>query len=325
MLTPEQRRTLEAWRAAPQTPRQVALRAQIVLLLAAGASNRAIARALQTTLVTVLLWRKRFMEGGPPALLEMVPGRGPRRRISGRKVRQIVEATRKRPPTGQKRWSVRSLAQAQRVSQGTVQRILDQYGIKPHLAGEAAKRVEPYRGIVGLYVNPPDKILALALERLPATLATPKLTSSAGNPRNMPAPSANLLGALEELEAQVIGGSCWRPRQHAFLNFLRGVEREVSAEAPIHLVIDRQGTHTQDFAQAWLKRRPRMYLHPAPTGGTWFTWAAYWLAQLSRRHDYRGSFPGSEVLEPVIRAYLASHPTQPEPFAWPGARKKSLT
>ena len=177
---------------------------------------------------------------------------------------------------------------------------------------------------MGLYLNPPDKVLGLALERLPAALASPKLALPAGNPRNRPAPSANLLGALEELEAQVVGGSRWRPRQHAFLSFLRGVEREVSAEAPIHLVMDRQGTHTQDFAQAWLKRRPRMYLHPAPAGGTWFTWAAYWLAQLSRRHDYRGSFPGSEVLEPVIRAYLASHPTQPEPFAWPGARKKSL-
>ena len=99
-LTPEQHRTLETWRAAPETPRQVALRAQIILLSAAGISNRAVARALQTTLVTVLLWRKRFIQGGPQALLELSPGRGPRRRITSRKVQQIVEATRKRPPAG---------------------------------------------------------------------------------------------------------------------------------------------------------------------------------------------------------------------------------
>jgi transposase len=191
-LTPEQRRTLETWRAAPQTPRQVALRAQIILLSAAGISNRAVARALQTTLVTVLRWRKRFMQGGPQALLEVTPGRGPRRRITSRKVQQIVEATRKRPPTGEKRWSVRSLARAQGVSQGTIQRILDEHGIRPHLAGETAKRAGPLTGMVGLYLNPPDRILAIALERLPRPLASPKLTSSAGNPGNMPTGSANL-------------------------------------------------------------------------------------------------------------------------------------
>ena len=187
MLTPEQRRTLEAWRAAPDTPRQVALRAQIVLLLAAGASSRAVARALQTTLVTVLLWRKRFVEGGPPALLEMAPGRGPRRRISPRKMQQIVEAARKRPPAGMKRWSVRSLAQAQRVSQGTMQRILDEYGIKPHLAGGARKSTGTLTGIVGLYLNPPDRFWQSPWNACPPTLASPKVAVPAGSPGNMPA------------------------------------------------------------------------------------------------------------------------------------------
>lgn len=322
-LTPEQRRTLESWRAAADTPRQVALRAQIVLLLAAGASRRAVARALQTTLVTVLLWRKRFIRGGPQALLEVTPGRGPRRRITSRKVQQIVEATRKRPPTGQKRWSVRSLAQAQRVSQGTVQRILDQYGIKPHLASEAAKRAEPSRGIVGLYVNPPDKILAIALERLPATLATPKLTSSAGNPGNRPTGSANLLGALAELESQIVGDSRWRPRQQAFLTFLRSVERKVPTGS-IHLLVDRDGTYRQDSVQAWLKRRPRLKLHPPPPGGAWVPWVSYWFGELNRKRARQESGPGSAAIEAAIQDYLRAHPAQPHPFAWPGARKKSL-
>jgi len=323
-LTPEQRRTLETWRAAADTPRQVALRAQVVLLLAAGASSRAAARALQTTLVTVLLWRKRFIRGGPPALLELSPGRGPRRRISPRKIRQIVEAGRKHPPAGEKRWSVRSLAQAQRVSQGTVQRILDQYGIKPHLAGEAAKRAEPYRGIVGLYVNPPDKILAIALERLPATLATPKLTSSAGNPGNMPTGSANLLGALAELEAQVVGDSRWRPRQQAFLTFLRSIEQEVPTGS-IHLLVDRDGTYRQGSVQAWLKRRPRLKLHPTPPGGAWVQWVSHWFGELNRKQARPESGPGSATIEAAIQDYLRAHPAQPHPFAWPGARKKSLT
>src|SRR5438128_845857 len=63
-LTPEQRRILEAWRDAPQTPRQVAFRARLILLASAGVSSRGVARALRTTLVTVLFWRRRFHEGG---------------------------------------------------------------------------------------------------------------------------------------------------------------------------------------------------------------------------------------------------------------------
>src|SRR5213079_3551372 len=91
-LTPEQRRILEAWRDAPQTPRQVAFRARLILLAATGVSSRGVARALRTTLVTVLFWRRRFQQGGLTALTATAPGRGPRRRITGRKIRQIVQA-----------------------------------------------------------------------------------------------------------------------------------------------------------------------------------------------------------------------------------------
>ncbi len=322
-LTPEQRRTLEAWRAAADTPRQVALRAQIVLLLAAGASRRAVARALQTTLVTVLLWRKRFIRGGPQGLLEVTPGRGPRRRITSRKVQQIVEATRKRPPAGEKRWSIRSLARAQGVSQGTIQRILDEHGIRPHLAGETAKRAGPLTGIVGLYLNPPDRILAIALERLPPLLASPKVALPAGNPRNMPAPSANLLRVMGELESRVVGDSRWRPRQQAFLTFLRSIEREVPTGS-IHLLVDRDGTYRQDSVQAWLKRRPRLKLHPTPPGGAWVQWVSYWFGELNRKRARQESGPGSAAIEAALQDYLRAHPAQPHPFAWPGARKKSL-
>jgi transposase len=321
MLTPEQRRTLEAWRAAPETPRQVALRAQIVLFLAAGASNRAVARALQTTLVTVLLWRKRFIRGGPQALLELSPGRGPRRRITSRKVQQIVDATRKRPPAGIKRWSVRALAQAQGISQGTVQRILDEYGIKPHLAGEGTKSTGPLTGIVGLYLNPPDRILAIALERQPPPLASPKVAVSPGTLGNLPTATANLLRAISNLESEVVGDSRWRPRQQAFLTFLRSMEREVPTGS-IHLLVDRDGTYRQDSVQAWLKRRPRLKLHPPPPGGAWVPWVSYWFGQVSRR---RPNLPASGPLEAAIQGYLGAHLAQPHPFAWPGARKKSLT
>ena len=45
--------------------------------IGSGDFEPAVARALQTTLVTVLLWRKRFIRGGPQALLELSSGARP--------------------------------------------------------------------------------------------------------------------------------------------------------------------------------------------------------------------------------------------------------
>ncbi len=305
-LSPDQRRALEAWLDSPRTPRQVALRARIILLAAAGASNRAIARALQTTQITVILWRKRFIQGGTQALLELAPGRGPRRKIPQRKVRQILEATRRAPPAGEKRWSVRSMARAQRVSQATVQRIWDEYDLKPHLT-RRARPARPAPGMVGLYLNPPDKLLALVLDRQPAPGAGMK---SAGLRR--------LKEALTELESRVVGDSRSRPQRQAFFTFLRQIERMVPS-GPIHLVVDREGTHTQDYAQRWLKRR-RFRLHPTPEGDTWLEGVSRWLGAVSgKRAPRERSF---EAVEQAIQAYLAANPVQPQPFAWPPAQKK---
>ena len=45
----------------------------IILRAADGIANHVIARNLATSLPTVLLWRKRFQEGGIPALFEDRP------------------------------------------------------------------------------------------------------------------------------------------------------------------------------------------------------------------------------------------------------------
>jgi transposase len=170
-LTPEQRRILEAWHDAAQTPRQVAFRARLILLAADGVSSRGVARALRTTLVTVLFWRRRFQQGGLTALTATAPGRGPRRRITARKVRQIVQATlRTQPPKG-KRWTIESMARAEGVSPATVQRVWDRYGLKPRLAGRLQGMQGAVRDVVGLYLNPPDKVLVLAWDRVPRRLA----------------------------------------------------------------------------------------------------------------------------------------------------------
>src|SRR6266481_7841229 len=63
-LTSEQRATLRSWLAAGKTERRLAFRAQIILAVAEGLSNKAAAGRLATRAATVSKWRGRFARNG---------------------------------------------------------------------------------------------------------------------------------------------------------------------------------------------------------------------------------------------------------------------
>ena len=265
-LTPEQRRILEAWRDAPQTPRQVAFRARLILLASAGVSSRGVARALRTTLVTVLFWRRRFQQSGLTALTATAPGRGPKPRITARKVRQIVQATLHTRPLEGQRWTIQSMAQAQGVSPATVQRIWDLYGLKPRLAGRLQGVQGTDREVVGLYLNPPNKVFVLAWDSVPHRLTRQQSPDWGFTAEGKPTGLAGWWWALQEVERTVVGDSRKRAREQGFLGFLRRLERRFPGAWPLHVIVDREGTHTQAYAQAWLERRRAFAFTPRRLG-----------------------------------------------------------
>src|SRR6266851_7454456 len=106
-VSAEQRRTLEAWTRAHNTPRVVATRARIVLQAAEGRSNNAIATELEVTRTTVIEWRRRFAAEGVECLGKVRPGRGRPRTISPTKVAEIVHLTLTTLPKGATQWSCR--------------------------------------------------------------------------------------------------------------------------------------------------------------------------------------------------------------------------
>jgi transposase len=62
-LSPEQKTTLERLRRTHHTPQQLALRAWIILLAAAGKGVRATARMIGVEAKTVRFWRRRWLAG----------------------------------------------------------------------------------------------------------------------------------------------------------------------------------------------------------------------------------------------------------------------
>lgn len=107
-LSPDEAADLRALATRPGHPGRVALRARIVLALAAGAPAPRVAGEVGVSASTVRLWRSRFAAGGVAGLLDAPrPGRP---RQSGAAAGPAIAAALARTPPGQRRWSLRTLS-----------------------------------------------------------------------------------------------------------------------------------------------------------------------------------------------------------------------
>jgi transposase len=330
VLTEEQRRTLRGWIAARNTPQKIVFRAQIVLLAAEGKANRRIAQELETSRPSVILWRRRFQQGGTAALSEDAPGRGRKPSIPAARVKQIVEATLHTKPPAATHWSVRTMAAAQGVSPATVQRIWDAHGLQPHRVrsfklSRDKHFVEKLTDVVGLYLNPPDKALVLCVDEKSQIQALnrtqPGLPMKKGRcgtlthdyKRNG---TTTLFAALNVLEGKVIGECMARHRHQEFLRFLRRLDRELPAHLALHLIVDNYGTHNRPEVKAWLAKHPRFHLHFIPTSSSWLNLVERWFRELTEKRIRRGSFYSVEDLVAAIEEYTQQNNRQPKPFVW---------
>jgi len=329
-IFPEQRRTLEAWVRAQNTPQSVALRARIVLLAASGMSNSQIAREMGSGRPTVIRWRQRFLQGGPGALTEIVPGRGRRVTYGADRVNQVVQATTQTKPPGATHWSTRTMAKAQGLSKATVQRIWSAHGLQPHRTkrfklSKDRRFTEKLTDVVGLYLSPPEKAVVLCVDeksQIQALQRTqPGLPMKKGRCGTMTHDykrhgTTTLFAALNVLDGRVIGECMPRHRHQEFLRFLRRVDREFPKDLDLHLIVDNYRTHLQAKVQEWLARHPRFKLHFTPTSSSWLNLVERWFRELTEKRVRRGSFDSVPELIAAIEEYLAAANADPKPFVW---------
>jgi transposase len=337
-VTPEQRRTLEAWIAARSAPQQVVLRSHIVLLAASGVPNRRIAAELATSRPTVVLWRNRFAAGGPEALVDEAPGRGRKRQISAAKVKQIVNATLHTKPKAATHWSVRTMAAEQGVSPATVQRIWDAHGLEPHRTkafklSKDRQFSDKLADVVGLYLNPPEKAMVFcvdeksqiqALDRTQPGLPMKKGRCGTFTHDYKRHGTTTLFAALNVLQGTVIGECMPRHRHQEFLRFLRRLNRETPTGLALHLVLDNYATHKHDDVKVWLSKHPRMHLHFTPTSSSWLNLVERWFRDLTQKRIRRGSFHGVTDLIAAIEEYMTYNNHQPRPFVWSASVEEIL-
>ena len=325
-----QRKRLVDLAKSGNTPKKIALRARIILTAAEGTPNHVAANRLGLSRPTVILWRKRFVQGGVQGLLKDAPRSGRHKAIGPEAVKRVVEATMHTTPPAATHWSVRSMAKAQGLSRMSIQRIWKQHRLQPHRVetfkfSKDPRFVEKLRDVVGLYLHPPDRALVLSVaeqSQIPALDRTqPLLPLRPGMAARQSHDyqrhgTTTLFAALNMLDGKIIGQCLPRHRGKEFVRFLKEIDLQTPPEMDLHLIVDNYSTHKCPPVRRWLVRHPRFHLHFVPTGSSWLNLVERWFREITQKRIRRGSFLGVGHLIEAITEYMKHYNDAPTKFVW---------
>ncbi len=331
MLSGEDRQTLERLTNRRKTAQALALRARIVLACAQqGATNKAVAARLRVHPVTVGKWRARFVAKGLEGLLDE-PRPGAKRTVTDDKVEEVVVKTlEERPADGATHWSTRSMAKATGMSQTSISLIWRAFGLQPHRAESFKLSTDPLfiekvRDVVGLYLDPPERAVALCVDEKSQIQAlnryAPILPMMPGTPERpihdyVRHGTTSLFAALNMATGTVFGSLHRRHRAVEFKKFLIRIDDEVPQGLDIHLILDNYATHKTPEIQRWLLRHPRFHLHFTPTSGSWLNMVERWFAELTTKKIKRGAHTSVKALQADIRDWIDHWNNDPRPYVW---------
>jgi transposase len=337
VLGAEEREALERWARRPTTANALASRARIVLAVAAGGTDVAVAARLGTTRHTVGKWRRRYLSDGLDGLLDE-PRPGAPRTISDARVEEVIVRTLETTPKDATHWSTRSMAAQVGLSQSAVSRIWRAFGLQPHRVDSWKLSKDPLfidkvRDVVGLYLAPPERAVVLCVDEKSQIQAldrtAPILPMLPGTPARAThdykrSGTSSLYAALDLTSGRVIGSLHQRHRAIEFKKFLQTIDREVPTELAVHLVLDNSSTHKTPQIKRWLAAHPRFVLHFTPTSSSWLNLVERWFAELTTKKLRRGTHRSVPQLNADIRTWIDSWNEQPRPYVWVKAADQIL-
>lgn len=332
VLTDDERQTLERWARRPKSAQALALRARIVLACAeAGATNQMVAAGLGVHPVTVGKWRDRFITKRLEGLSDE-PRPGSPRTVTDDHVEAVVVKTLEETPTDATHWSTRSMAKATGMSQSAVSRIWRAFGLKPHLVdtfklSSDPQFIEKVRDVVGLYMNPPDHAVVLAVDEKTQVQALdrtqPSLPMTKGRAGTMTHDykrhgTTNLFAAMNVATGEILYDTRKRHTANDVLAFFKLIDLHVPKDQEIHVVLDNLSAHKAPPVAEWLAhpKRARWHLHFTPTSSSWLNQVEGWFSLLTKRRLQRGVFSSVDALIEAIETWAEHWNDDPHPFVW---------
>lgn len=312
------------------TPQKLAVRAQIMLMLADQVGPSQVAARLGLSRNHVHYWVRRYVALGVPGVMRDASRPGRKKCITPEQVAAIVNATLTTTPPGRTHWSTRTMARAHGVSEKTVRNIWHQHGLQPHRVTRFKLSKDPHfvdklRDVVGLYLNPPEKAVVFCVDEKSGIQALdrtrPVLPLRPGVPERQTHDyirhgTTCLYAALRVLDGVVLG-EC-RPKRDAkaFVRFLDQLEEATPEGHAIHVILDNLSTHKSPPVQRWLRRHPRVHFHFIPTSSSWLNLVERWFGEITRDRIRRGTFESVPALVAAINEYLQQYNEAPRRFVW---------
>ena len=329
VLTEDERAELEGLARSTKTEYRLRQRARIVLLAADGVASRAIGRKVGCTTGTASKWRVRYARDRLAGLDE-AGERGAEPKYTAETDRRILAVLDRPVPAGHGRWTGPLIAaELGDVDVQYVWRFLRAQKIDlaarkswcesndPDFAAKAAE-------IVGLYLDPPDGALVLAVDEKPSIQALERVQGylKFPNGRALTGQShdykrhgtTTLFAALDIATGEVRAKHYGRRRRIEFLDFMN---RIVSAhpERQIHVILDNLNTH-KPKTDRWLGRHPNVHFHFTPTRASWLNQIEIWFSILADQSLAGASFTSVAELRAHIDAFVDTYNEHAKPFAW---------
>ena len=185
--------------------------------------------------------------------------------------------------------------------------------------------VEKVRDIVGLYLNPPDHAIVLAVDeksQIQALSRTqPVLPMGLGYVEGVTHDyvrhgTTTLFAALDIANGTVFTDCKPRHRHQEFLAFLKRIDSAVPTHLDVHLIVDNYATHKHGKVRAWLAQRPRFQVHYTPTYSSWLNQVERWFGLITQQAIRRGSFRSVRELIRRIEEFVQHYNRHSRPLVW---------
>ena len=304
-INPEDKELMEKLLTSRRLQHKYAIRLQTILLREKGKGTGEIAEFLGIHQATVSLYINRYNAYGIDALLRdktRKPGKEP---ISQDIKNEICRLVCSEKPPGETHWSCRSLAKRVGIGHASVNMILRELGLKPHLVNKRNYSSDPLfeeklKDVVGLYLNPPENAVILcvdeksqiqALERSQPVLPILRKVPERQTVDYLRHGTTTLFAALDVLAGNVIGECNATHKAEDFIRFLQTVDTVCEKEKALHIVVDNLSSHKTKAVYEYIESVPnRFVLHFIPTHSSWLNLVERWFAEITNKRIRRGSY-----------------------------------
>jgi transposase len=330
-LNSEDKELMEKLLAAGHIEFKYAVRLQTVLLRAKGKGTGAICDFLGIHQATVSSYINRYNAYGIDSLLRdktRKPGKKP---ISQDIKNEIFRLVCNEKPSGETHWSCRSLAKRVGIGHASVNTILKEYGLKPHLVNKRNYSTDPLfeeklKDVVGLYLNPPENAIILCVDEKSQIQALERSQPVLPIIRNVPERQSvdylrhgttTLFAALDVLNGKVIGDCNETHTALDFIRFLKKVNKACTSKKVLHIVADNLSAHKTKAVNDYLESIPgRFVLHFIPTHSSWLNLVERWFAEITNKQIRRGSYESVAKLTKSIKDFIKCWNKSGRSFMW---------